>query len=610
MWFQKKIILFLIFIIISAVTVAQEIPAKTDTTHLYENIATYSKQSRFASFIYHLIFRSVPTETPGNRKRRFKKVVLFPYSAFEGKIIRKIVITTLDPFGYSVTDTSVSTQNIFVNAGNKMHIKTQRITIRDLLLFHKYERFNSFLVKESERLIRSQKFVHEVAFNVFSSAAKSDSVDIYIRELDIWTIIPDGSISTSGIKIGLTENNFVGTGHQFQNNYAKNFSTGINSFITNYYIPNIRNTYINSTLHYGTDGYKNYNKSFAVDRPFYSALAKWAAGISIASQFKKDSMQDLNSVFVPIRLRFNTQDYWAGFAQQLFKGTTELDRATNFILAMRYLQVRYFEKPAEIYDPLQNYSNENFYLSEVGISTRRYIQDKYIFNYGVIEDVPVGKVYSLTTGYQVKNNIGRMYLGMKFSTGNYNEFGYLSSSFEYGTFFHAAAAEQGVIRAEANYFTPLIEIGRWKFRQFVKPQMTIGINRFYYDTLTLKNYGLNGFNSSGLSGTSRLLLTLQTQSYSPWNFIGFRFGPFFILSLGMLGDAANGFSNSKVYSQIGLGVLIKNENLVFNTFQFSISFYPQIPGLGNDVFKTNSFKTNDIGFSDFTIEKPTPAVFQ
>jgi hypothetical protein len=610
MWFRKKIILFLVLIIISAVTLAQEIPAKTDTTHLYENIATYSKRSRFASFIYHLIFRSVPTETPGNKKRRFKKVVLFPYSAFEGKIIRKIAITTLDPFGFSVIDTSVSSQNNWIKAGNKLHIKTQRMAIRNLLLFHKNERFNSYLVKESERLIRSQKFVHEVAFNVFLTKPKSDSVDIYIRELDIWTIIPDGSISTSGIKIGLTDNNIGGTGHQFQNNYAKNFSTGINSFITNYYIPNIMNTYINSTLHYGADGYKNYNKSFAIDRPFYSALAKWAAGISFASQFKKDSMQDLNSVFVPIRLRFNTQDYWAGFAKQLFKGNTELDRATNFIVAMRYLNVRYFEKPAEIYDPLQNYSNENFYLSEVGISTRRYIQDKYIFNYGVIEDVPVGKVYGLTLGYQVKNNIGRMYLGMRFSTGNYNEFGYLSSSFEYGTFFHAASAEQGVIRAEANYFTPLIEFGRWKFRQFVKPQMTIGINRFYYDTLTLKNYGLNGFNSSGLSGTSRLLLSLQTQSYAPWNFIGFRFGPFFILSLGMLGDAANGFSNSKVYTQIGLGILIKNENLVFNTFQFSISFYPQIPGLGNDIFKTNSFKTNDIGFSDFKIGKPTPTVFQ
>ena len=54
--------------------------------------------------------------------------------------------------------------------------------------------------------------------------------------------------------------------------------------------------------------------------------------------------------------------------------------------------------------------------------------------------------------------------------------------------------------------------------------------------------------------------------------------PFLFFHLGMLGDAGTGFKNSKVYSQIGLGVLIKNENLVFNTFQLSIAFYPLIPG--------------------------------
>ena len=113
----------------------------------------------------------------------------------------------------------------------------------------------------------------------------------------------------------------------------------------------------------------------------------------------------------------------------------------------------------------------------------------------------------LTGGYQVKNNSRRLYLGLRFSFGNYNEWGYLSSNFEYGTFFNSSHAEQGVFTAGINYFTGLFEIGKWKFRQFVKPQVTIGINRFSYDSLTLKDgYGLDGFNSTALSGTSRILL--------------------------------------------------------------------------------------------------------
>ncbi len=592
---------------------AQQDTVKTDSTHLYKNIESYSKRSKFTRFMYRLIFKPVAPDSKSKvvKKKVYKKLIQKPYRTFEGKIIRNINIVTLDPFGYSATDTTVANQNFLNKAGNGMHIKTHSITIRNLLLIHKNQPFNSLLVKESERLIRNQKYVHEVSFYVVTGRKKSDSVDIFIRELDKWSIIPEGSISTSGIRVDITDKNFLGSGHEFQNAFTRNFTNGINSFNTNYFIPNIRNTYISTKLHFGIDGYKNFSKSFAFDRPFFSPLAKWAAGVSFASQIKKDSLKDINSVYVPLNLKFSTQDYWAGKAQQLFKGDTEDELVTNLILAVRYLHIRYFEKPSELIDPLHIYSNEDFYLTEIGLSTRKYVQDKYIFKYGVIEDVPVGRVYALTGGYQVKNNSGRLYLGMRVYFGNYNEWGYLSSNFEYGTFFHESHTEQGVFTAGVNYFTGLFEIGKWKFRQFVKPQLTIGMKRYSTDSLTLNDgYGLDGFNSTALSGTNRLLFTLQTQSYAPWNFLGFRFGPYLTYSLGMLSDAVTGFKKSKVYSQIGLGVLIKNENLVFNTFQISISFYPLIPGRGQDVFKMNSFKTTDFGFRDFEIEKPATMTYQ
>jgi hypothetical protein len=284
---------------------------------------------------------------------------------------------------------------------------------------------------------------------------------------------------------------------------------------------------------------------------------------------------------------------------------------TNLILAVRYLSIRYTDRPSRLDDPLHAYSSEDFFLGAIGISSRKYVQDRFIFKYGVIEDVPVGKVYELTGGYQIKSDSKRLYLGARFSFGNYYQWGYLSSNFEYGTFFNGSRQEQGVFSAGVNYFTGLFEIGKWKFRQFVKPQVTIGMNRFSYDSLTLKEgYGIDGFNSLALSGNSRMLLTLQTQAYAPWNLLGFHIGPFITYSLGMLGDAATGFKTSKVYSQIGLGVLIKNENLVFNTFQISISFYPLIPGVGQDVFRMNTYRTFDFGFRDFEIGKPAIAAFQ
>ncbi|MCX6234085.1 MAG: hypothetical protein NT175_05070 [Bacteroidetes bacterium] len=558
--------------------------------------------------MYRLIFKPVATTSP--KKKVYKKLIQKPYSAFEGKIIRHINIVTLDPFGYSIADTIAVSQNFLIKAGNKLHVKSQRVAIRNLLLIRQNQPFDSLLVKESERLVRSQGYVRDVSFFVIATSKNSDSVDIFIRELDNWSIIPKVAVTTSHFTINLTDKNFLGFGHESQNGFTWYHTTGDYGCNINYFIPNIRNTYINTTLHYGTDEFGNFTKSFAVDRPFFSPFAKWAAGVNFTQQFRKDSIRTSDSLFLLQRFKFNAQDYWAGNALQIFKGNTENNRTTNFISTVRFLRIRYLEKPIEMFDTQHMFSNEDFYLAGIGISTRKYVQDKFIFNYGITEDVPIGKVYSLTGGYQEKNNTGRLYLGARISFGNYYPWGYLSSDFEYGTFFRASHVQQGMLSVSVIYFTGLIELGKWKFRQFATSQVTIGINRFPNDSLTLnEGYGLDGFNSSALSGTSRLLFTLQTQSYTPWNFIGFRFGPYLVYSLGMLGDA-KGFKNSSVYSQIGLGVLIKNESLVLNTFQISIAFYPLIPGIGQNVFKINSFKTTDFGFRDFEIGKPDIMVFQ
>jgi hypothetical protein len=306
----------------------------------------------------------------------------------------------------------------------------------------------------------------------------------------------------------------------------------------------------------------------------------------------------------------NTQDFWAGEAYKLFKGNSEDERTTNAVIAARYLRIRYLEKPSETFDPFDRFSKEDLYLCGIGVSKRKYFKDDYIYNFGLTEDVPVGKVYGITTGYQLRNTIGRAYLGARLSFGDYIDWGYLSASLEYGTFFHGGSLEQETFLTSANYFSGLFGIGKWRFRQFVKPQITLGLHRFPYDTLTINNEnGIRGF-SGNVSGTKKIVLTLQTQSYSPWNVLGFRFGPFLNCSLGMLGNATTAFKNSYVYSQLGIGALIRNEYLVSTNFQLSIAFYPTIPGSGYNIFKFNAFRTTDFGFTDFVFGKPQIAAFQ
>jgi len=599
---------FILFLLLGNFASAQKVQMAKDSTELYAKIEGFSKQSKSKSFVYSLFFKPVKSSS---KKKKAKVVKQKPYSRFEGKIIRHINIITLDPFGFSIGDTIEANLTKISKIGNTMHKKTANITIRNLLLVHQNQVYDSLLVRESERLVRSQSYIRDVSFYSRLTSRNSDSVDIFIRELDKWSIMPTVVGSPKHIIVNVTDKNFFGTGHEFSNTYSQYPFTGENTFNTNYFIPNIRNTFITSTLHYGTDEFRNFNKTFAVDRPFFSPFAHWAAGVNFTQQFYQDSVPFPDSVYFPRKYTFNSQDYWAGYAMHIFKGNTEKNRTTNLITTIRFLRVRFLEKPLEKVDPQHNYSDENFYLAGVGISYRRYHKDSYIFNYGITEDVPVGRVYGITGGYQIKNNNGRLYLGAKFSSGNYFEYGYMSTTLEYGTFFRASHTQQGMINGSINYFTKLETIGKWKFRQFVKPQITIGMNRFSYDSLTINDgYGIDGFKSKILSGISRILLTFQTQWYAPWNFWGFRFGPYVTYSMGMLGNRETGFRNSKIYSQIGFGILIKNENLILNTFQISLSFYPIIPGIGNDIFKMNAFKTSDFGFRDFELGKPGATVFQ
>ncbi len=161
-----------------------------------------------------MIFRHVASKTKQNHKKiGIKKNK--PYLKGEGKIVRNINIVTLDPFGYNLIDTSIHPQRVILKAGNSLHIKTQSGVIKNLLLFKKNEPYDSLLVNESERLIRSQKYIRDVKFMVLPVSKNEDSVDVYIRVSDVWSIVPGLSLSKSNIYAGLTDINIAGLGDSF-----------------------------------------------------------------------------------------------------------------------------------------------------------------------------------------------------------------------------------------------------------------------------------------------------------------------------------------------------------------------------------------------------------
>ncbi|WP_367770642.1 hypothetical protein AB3G33_14025 [Flavobacterium sp. WC2421] len=603
---KQKIALLFLMLFCCQLSFSQINKVEKDSADMYKSIQTYSKKNKFTKFMHGLIFQ--PIRATAKAKIPKQKT----HKNLQGKIIRNITIVTLDPFGYSDSDTTAYPRNWSERTGNRLHLKTKELAIKNLLLFKKNSEYNSFIIQESERIIRSQRFVNRVTISEELISKTSDSVDVYIRVLDSWSTIPKFEVSNSRISVGLNENNFFGTGQQFDYRFTNRFSDGKNANNLAYTIPNIKNTFIKTKLKYQTDLENNYTKSIDIERPFYSPLTKWAGGIFLEQQFRKDTLQGRDLIYVEQNFKYSSHDFWLGKAFNIFKANSVNERTTNLILAGGFMNKNYIESPSIDYDPIDFYSNEKSLLMGIGINTRKFIEDKYIFKNGIIEDVPIGRIYGITAGYQYKNKSWRPYLGAQISFGNYHKWGFLSTNLEVGTFFNQSKTEQSAFSFQANYFTHLIELGKWKFRQFIKPQVLIGLNRknSIGDQLSInENYGIQGFNSA-VYGTNKMVLTLQTQSYAPKDIGGFRMNPYFNYTIAVIGNSQSSVQKSKAYSKIGIGVIISNDYLVFSSFQFSLSYYPTIPFEGDNVFRTNAFQTTDFGFQTFELAKPRTVLFK
>lgn len=589
----------------------------------YMKIEKISRKTRVGQAVYNLLFRKLQKES----HPRFSANQMIEdrnHRTGQGKVIRNIDILTMDPFGYNIRDTSIHPKTMLFNSGNYLHSKTKASVIKNLLLFSENELYDSTLVKESERLIRSQVYIRDVYLETVR--AKRDSVDIHIRVLDVWSLLPTVRISSSETGFGMRDLNFAGSGTNLHfTTRWKNGDAGNVTYIS-YLMPNIRNTYTSLNIQYLFSPNRNllkihdfqdyfytpvsYNpqymfsrnrnilKSIEINRPFYSPGTRWAGGVFLGQILTTQSYLFSDTVRF-LSERTNITDIWLGRSWRIFRNNDD-DRITSLVLSGRFVHTRDPSRTPEAVNA-DLFNTHNYYFGALSITSRKYFRDRYIFNYGKTEDVPAGKIAGITLGKEYQLN-SRFYIGLNAGTGTYYRFGYLGAHLSYGTFVDLTGFHQGILTGRMTFFTRLLTIGDWKLRQFITPSFVFGINKSPVDNQPLR-IGIKGFESIESLTSGLTVISLQTQSYSPLNIGGFHFGPFIYMHIGILGEEPAGHKG-RVYSLLGLGLLVKNDFLMFNTFQISLSFYPYVPENRYNLFKANAYKTTDFGFRDFEVSKP------
>lgn len=569
----------------------------------------YDQKSNFVKRLYYLIFRPIETSEQNSSTQVIEQKLDRNFKKYQGKIIRKIHIKTLDPFGFSEKD-STQQPNKTERIGNLFHNATKPIAVSKLLLFKKHSRLDSVLIKESERILRSQNYIRRVLITPIATH-NPDSVDVNISVLDSWTLDADGDASVRHLSGRLRERNFLGLGHQIFGRYIQEIVSPYRvGFSTGYEMPNIYNTNINAYLGYSVNFERFYERTLAVYRNYISVYSRWAGGIQLYDRTFEDYILQNDSLH---KRDFKTQvaDMWGSVSFPIDKNPTKGD-VTNFILSLRFRDVNYLKSPEYELDSLNFFSRRKLVLSSVGISNIGHEQDRYIFRHEDIEDVPIGRTLSLLSGFE--DNLGkiRTYFGVKSMYGAYFPFGYLSADFQLGSFFDKEKYSQTTLRLEMIYFTKLFQLGRWNFRQFAKVRSVIGYNRKDYikDRITLNGfYGLEGFNSPTLTGTRKMIISFQTQSYSPISWAGFRISPFFTHEWGFIGQEGDSFFKDQVFPRFSLGFNITNDYILFGNFQFSFFYIPRIPG-NTPRHDFSGTRNDDFRLPNFSFRSPEVVSFR
>jgi hypothetical protein len=492
------------------------------------------------------------------------------YIRYSGKKIRKIEIQKLNVFGTDINNPASNNPKKINDILNSTHFNTNENIIRKNLLFSEGDEISPLLLSDNERLLRQLPYIDDARIIVVP--VSDEVVDILVLTKDVYSL---GALYTyKGLENGsvsVFDKNIFGMGHEFGLDVPYNSKDSDSPGIGVHYLANnIGKSFINLNVYflYGL-GEKTYG--FDLSRNFVSSTTKYAGGISVRQMY---TTENLDTLLVPAPLKYNLQDYWLSRSFLINK-----ESVSRIIIGARYTNNNVFDRPLILPESYYNLQNYRIFLGSLALSIQKYYKTNLLYSYGRTEDIPYGALFKFTAGREFNEFKLRTYLGGEVSLGkSINSVGYFYNYAGLSTYLNENQTEQGVLTLGMNYFSNLVTIGNIKIRNFVNFEYMRGFNRYSNEFLKFENVnGFSGFKNDSVNGTQRLSVRLESVLFSQLNIYGFRFAFFGFTDFSFLSGTNEILGNGYSLSSIGVGIRIRNDNLVFNTFQIRIGFFPNPP---------------------------------
>lgn len=583
--------------------------------NFYQRLQGKWGQRKFTKELFNLLF-SLPSDDFKIDTTQFLKSEN-PFTTYDGKIIGDIKLTKLKALGTRLDKPEEKPKSFVQKTGNTINFNTRERVILNNLLFASGDMVDPLIIADNERILRELPYIKDARIYLKPRPDNPNIVDVEIITKDVLALSFDLEARDfdSGI-LRVNHKNIFGSGHEIDNRFAvDNSSDQKFSYQVWYRIPNIKKSFISFEVNYANTVNQDFS-SIKLQRDFISPKIKFAGGIEISNQrlrFRELSniVSDNEYDVQTINERYDYQDFWLARAFPLNLKDPVLNERTRLILSGRVSNIKFSLRPEVDNNLNQQFHNRTLSIASIGISQRRYFKDQLIFGYGRTEDIPYGYQVELLGGYEWAEFGNRYFLGSKVGRAGYiGDLGYFLGGFSLESFLKNQIFEQGVFKADFRFFSPLLDLKQWKFRQFVNVNYTFGIDRFPNEFIDIRDKnGIRGLDSNTLRGTQRFLLNIETVSFTPIEAADFKLAIFGFYDLGMVNDGKRHIFSEKAQTGIGVGFRIRNDNLTFKAIEIRLAYYPDAP-IGIPMTDLDLSGNSGFSFSDFLITRPSPSIFR
>ncbi|SFX01513.1 hypothetical protein [Cytophaga hutchinsonii] len=519
-----------------------------------------------------------------------------PYEMYEGKRIRNIYIKKQNVFSNNIYDTVYVKKREYLieKVSEFLHEKTKTFVIEQNLFIDDDSIVDKNRLADNERLLRSLPYMHDARIFVVELPGQKNWVDVEVLVQDLWSI--GGYFTPNDVTYHqwkLYDRNFLGYGQtlSYKGQYRTPRSQAFSSEIY-YEKDNLMGTFINpfimySELNGGAKVGKQDETSFSIGakRGIYMPTARLAGGYVFSNNKSVNTKMEIDTSYY--NYRYNVNDLWGGITFSGFKQTgddydiiTRQNRSRIFLSA-RYYNRTFLQQPDQpISRFIASYNNQTFVIGQATYFRYEFFKTRYLYGFGRTEDIPSGYSYWVNSGVDTRLDQQRYYLGIASFNSIVRPRGcfYLLDLRASAFYNHVHNVQDFFMKGEGTYISQVGEFGRWKARFYLTLNYAKIINPQLSGALNVNNTnGIQQFNSMLISGYQSSSVSLMTNLFPRFRFMGFRFAFILLTQFAQLGTETEFLFDNKIYTGFGGGFRTKNENLVFDEFECVVYWFPNSP---------------------------------